>query len=82
MTESSKHPWVSGLPTGEPLKASLARLVEEDGARDQAEVEYYEAAADPRFEKVETVQRRYLAQFRRRLRHRESRGRHPENSDG
>jgi hypothetical protein len=73
MTKSSKHSWVDRLPAGEPMKASLGRLVEQDGARDQAEVEYYEVAADPSVDSIETAQRRYRSQFRRRLRHRQSR---------
>jgi hypothetical protein len=32
-----------------------------------AEVDYYEAAAEPVFVQVETEQRRFRAQFRRRL---------------
>lgn len=73
VTESPKHSWVERLLAGEPMKASLGRLVERDGARDQAEVEYYEVAADPSVDGIETAQRRYRAQFRRRLRHRQSR---------
>lgn len=57
------------LADSPPSKKDLAALVESDGARDPAEVEYYEAAADPQFVLKETAQRRFRSQFRRRLRH-------------
>jgi len=64
-----KLEWVSGLPDGPSSKKTLAALVESDEARDPAEVESYEAAADPQFVLNETAQRRFRSQFRRRLRH-------------
>lgn len=57
------------------MKDDLAALVDGDEARDAAEVGYYESAADPVFVQVETEQRRFRAQFRRRLRHRQAKGR-------
>jgi len=73
--ESAKGLWVAGLPNGEPSKVSLARLVDADGGRDDAENEYYELAADPTADRIETARRRFRAQFRRRQRHRRSRAR-------
>lgn len=60
----------SRLPTGPPSWEDLARLVEAD--HDEAETEYYEAAADPTFVTIERDQRRFRAMFRRRVRHREA----------
>ena len=67
---SDKAAWVSQLPNGLPIREDLARLVEED--HDDAETEYYEAAADPTFVTIERDQRRFRAMFRRRVRHREA----------
>ncbi len=53
--ESEKGPWVDGFPHGAPVKDELAHLVDVD--RDEAEVAYYEAAADPTFVAVERSQR-------------------------
>jgi hypothetical protein len=50
------------------MREQLARLV--DGDHDDAETEYYEAAADPTFVAIERDQRRFRAMFRRRVRHR------------
>jgi hypothetical protein len=75
--ESAKVSWVSWLPNGEPSKAVLGRLVESDGARDAAEVEYYVCAADPQADLIETQQRRFRAQFHRRRRRRDSRSLDP-----
>jgi hypothetical protein len=55
------------------MREDLARLVEED--HDEAETEYYEAAADPTFVTIERDQRRFRAMFRRRVRHRDADGR-------
>jgi hypothetical protein len=63
---SPKAMWVQGLPVGEPLKDELGRLVDAD--RDEAEIDYYETAADPTFVFVERERRRYRGMFRRRLR--------------
>ncbi|NKY38198.1 hypothetical protein [Cellulomonas septica] len=68
--ESAKRPWVATLPNGEPTEVSLARLVDSDGGRDDAENGYYEAAADPTTDRIETAQRRFSAQFLLRDRHR------------
>ena len=62
------------------MKDDLAALVDTEEARDAAEVGYYEAAAGPEFVQVETEQRRFRAQFRRRLRHRQAKGR--SNAEG
>lgn len=67
---SDKAAWVSRLPNGPPMREDLARLVEED--HDEAETEYYEAAADPTFVTIERDQRRFRAMLRRRIRHREA----------
>jgi len=66
--DSPKEAWVNGLPRGEPLKDELGRLIEVD--HDEAETEYYEAAADPSFVAIEREQRHYRGMFRRRLRRR------------
>jgi hypothetical protein len=63
---SEKDAWARQLPAGEPQKDALARLVDED--HDEAETQYYEAAADPTFIQNETEQRRYRGMMRRRLR--------------
>lgn len=65
---SAKAAWVEAFPSGDPLKDSLGRLVDED--HDDAEVSYYEAASDPTFVQIEREQRRYRGAFRRRLRRR------------
>lgn len=80
-SESAKLGWVGRLPRGEAAKSSLATLVEADQARDEAEVEYYEAAFDPHAHSREAAQRRFRAQFRRRQRHLLSRHRPPEDRD-
>ncbi|MCM0619524.1 hypothetical protein [Nocardioides bruguierae] len=67
---SPKEPWIAKLDAGPPMHEPLARLVEEDGAADEAEVSYYESATDPQFLEVETARRRLRAQWRRRVRHR------------
>lgn len=72
---SPKSVWAGMLSDGPPWKKALAALVESDGARDPAEVEYYEAAADPQFVLIEAQQRRFRSQLRRRLRHLAAKGR-------
>jgi hypothetical protein len=64
---------VINLPSGPPEKEALARLVDADGGRDDAENSYYEIVADPDFVRVETTRRRFRGQYLRRLRrlHRE-----------
>ncbi len=76
--ESAKRLWVAGLPNGDQAKLALARLVDKDGGRDDAENEYYEFAADPPADRIEQAQRRLGAQFRRR----QSRGRECDAVDG
>src|SRR6266550_5132137 len=63
-----KAEWVSRPPRGEPLGFGLARLVESDGGRDEAENSYYEPAADPDFVRMERAQRRFRGRYLRRLR--------------
>ncbi len=72
---SPKEPWAEGLDAGPPSRESLARIVDEDGARDEAENGYYESASKPEFVVNETAQRRFRSQLRRRLRHREAKQR-------
>ena len=50
-----------------PLKDELGHLVKAD--HDEAELAYYEAAADPTLVRLERERRRYRGMFRRRLRH-------------
>ena len=52
----------------------LARLVDSDEGRDDAENGYFESANDSQFVATETAQR-FKRQMRRRLRHRESKAR-------
>lgn len=70
--ESPKAEWAERLPSGPPLRDELARLVDADGGRDEAENSYYESASDPQFVATGRAQRRFKGQLRRRLRHRES----------
>jgi hypothetical protein len=56
-------------------KDALARIVDLDGGRDEAENSYYEAAADPRFALLEQARRRFRGQYLRRLRRRANRDR-------
>jgi hypothetical protein len=65
---SPKAVWAERLPHGESMKQSPGRLIETDD--DPAEVEYYEAAADPTFVQLERDQRRFRAMLHRRLRRR------------
>jgi hypothetical protein len=69
--------WVERLPQDQPEKVCLARLVDSDGGRDEAENEYYEAAADPDHVRMETTRRRFRGQYFRRLRRLDARARHP-----
>jgi hypothetical protein len=64
--ETEKLAWSEPFPQGEPLHVGLGRLVGED--HDQAETEYYEAAADPTSVATESAQRHYRGMLRRRLR--------------
>ena len=67
-SDAPKAEWVIKLPGGPPAKEDLARLVDADGGRDDAENSYYEAFADPDFVRIETAQRRFRGQYLRRLR--------------
>jgi hypothetical protein len=60
------------MDSGPPLRDELARLVDSDDGRDESENSYYESASDPQFVSIETAQRRFKGQLRRRLRHRDS----------
>ncbi|MGN0066027.1 MAG: hypothetical protein ACI379_17460 [Nocardioides sp.] len=66
---SPKEPWAARLDAGPPSRESLGRIVDEDGGKDEAENEYFEAVNDPQFVANETAQRRFVSQLRRRLRH-------------
>lgn len=63
-----KAGWVSCLPMRPPDKETLARIVDADAGRDDAENSYYEAAADPAYVQMETARRRFRGQYLRRLR--------------
>ena len=79
-SNSPKSEWAKHLPAGPPLKDDLARLLDQDGARDEAENSYLEAASDPQFAQNENERRRFQSQLRRRLRHRSARQRGREDS--
>jgi hypothetical protein len=72
----AKSGWVERLPSGPPEKDILARVVESDGGRDEAENGYYEAVSDPGYVQRETAQRRLRGQYLRRLRRLRERERH------
>lgn len=72
---SPKSEWAERLPDGPPLRDELARVVDSDGGRDEAENSYFESANDPQFVATETAQRRFKGQLRRQLRHRMSKAR-------
>jgi hypothetical protein len=74
--EDTPKGWVAALPDGPPHKVSLARIVDADGGKDEAENGYYESAADPDYVRLETAQRRFRGQYLRRLRRRGERERH------
>jgi hypothetical protein len=74
--EAQKMSWVADLPSGEPLYRELARVVDSDGGRDEAENSYYEAAADPDAVRLETAQRRFRGQYLRHLRRRRFKANH------
>jgi hypothetical protein len=60
----------SSFSAGPPDKHGLARIVDADDGRDDAENSYYEEAADPGFVCLETARRRFRGQYLRRLRRR------------
>jgi len=66
--DAGKLDWVGSLPAGPPAKDGLARIVDADGGRDDAENSYYEAVADPAFVLIEAARRRFRGQYLRRLR--------------
>ena len=72
---SPKEPWSERFDAGPPMHEELGRLVDWDGGRDEAENAYFESTNDPQFVAIETAQRRFRGQFRRRLRHREAKKR-------
>jgi hypothetical protein len=45
--DAPKAGWAGSFPAGPPDKDALARIVDADGGRDDAENSYYEEAADP-----------------------------------
>ncbi|GAB3075532.1 hypothetical protein GCM10027053_46550 [Intrasporangium mesophilum] len=59
-SESPKSVWADQLPGGPPLLDELARLVDSDDARDEAENSYYEGRQRPSVrehrDRAETVQ--------------------------
>jgi len=63
-----KAGWLSSFSAGPPDKEGLARIVDADGGRDDAENSYYEEAADPGFVRMEKARRRFRGQYLRRLR--------------
>lgn len=70
-----KDLWSRAFDAGPPERESLARLIDQDGGRDDVENELFELVSDPQFRLEETQRRRFRSQLRRRLRHRESKGR-------
>jgi len=75
--DALKAAWAVDLPGGQPDKVGLARIVDEDGGRDEGENQYYEAAADPDYMRLETARRRFRGQYFRRVRRLSNRVRHP-----
>jgi hypothetical protein len=65
--DAGKLDWVGSLPADPPAKDALARIVDADGGRDDAENSYHEAAADPSFVQIEAARRRFRGQYLRRL---------------
>jgi len=66
--DAPKAGWVSSFPAGPLGKDGLARIVDADGGRDDAENSYYEESADPGFVRLEQARRRFRGQCLRRLR--------------
>jgi hypothetical protein len=73
--DAPKAAWVADLPSGPDDKTSLARIVDEDGGRDEAENTYYEVAADPSYVAQQRAQRRFRGAYLRRVRRLTSRPR-------
>ena len=63
-------------PSGPDSKDALARIVDEDQGRDEAENGYYETASDPQFVALERARRRFGSSYLRRLRRLEARAKH------
>jgi hypothetical protein len=66
--DAPKAAWASSFSARPPDKDGLARTVDADGGRDDAENSYYEEAADPGFVRLEKARRRFRGQYLRRLR--------------
>jgi hypothetical protein len=66
--DAPKAGWIDSFPAGSPDKDGLARIVDADGGRDDAENSYYEESADSRLVRIETMRRRFRGQYLRRLR--------------
>jgi hypothetical protein len=73
--DAGKLDWVGTLPAGPAAKKALARIVDADGGRDDAENSYYETAADPSVVQIETARRRFRGQYPRRLERQSERAR-------
>jgi len=73
--DAPKLPMAVALPFGPDDKTSLAKIVDADGGRDDAEIGYYEAAADPLHLQNERARRRFKGLYIRRLRRLNSRSR-------
>lgn len=67
---SARGGWAFQVPPGPPARQVLAWLVDRDRGRDDAENDYFESANDPQAVLQDDQQRRFRAQFRRRIRHR------------
>ncbi|GAA1620932.1 hypothetical protein GCM10009764_50340 [Nocardia ninae] len=63
-----KISWIVDFPSYRPSKDSLARIIDADGGRDEAENSYYEVFADPSYVRREAAERRFRGQYLRRLR--------------
>lgn len=75
--DAAKFKWVQDLPVGPSDKDSLRRVLDADGWRDEAEISYYEAFADPDYVYLETIRRRFRGQYLRRFRRRARRHKRP-----
>lgn len=73
--EASKTDCIVTFPDYPPSKDSLARIVDADGGRDEAENSYYETCAASGYVRQEPMQRRFRGQYFRRLRRLASRDR-------
>jgi hypothetical protein len=71
--DAPKAGWASNFSARPPDRDGLARIVDADGGRDDAENSYYEEAADPGFLRLEKARRRFRGQYLRRPRRLSSR---------